>query len=161
MGNVITDIRRELKQSIDEKTQKNSQYFFKEKVRFYGVKTAIVIKISKEYFKSIKDRPKAEIFALCDKLWQSGYIEESFVACKWSYFVRKDYEPGDFKVFEKWVKNYVNNWASCDTLCNQTVGEFLEMYPEYLPELRKWARSKNRWMRRATTDAPPRRRARS
>ena len=31
MGNVIAYIRKELKQSIDEKTQKNSQYFFKEK----------------------------------------------------------------------------------------------------------------------------------
>ena len=77
-------------------------------------------------------------------------MEESFIACNWSYFIRKDYEPKDFKVFEKWINNFVSNWASCDTLCNHTVGAFLEMYPEYVSNLKKWAKSKNRWMRRAS-----------
>jgi 3-methyladenine DNA glycosylase AlkD len=43
----------------------------------------------------------------------------------------------------------VDNWASCDTLCNHTVGEFLERYPQFLPKLNEWARSENRWVRRA------------
>lgn len=149
MSSIINNIRQELKASIDEKTQKNSQYFFKEKVKVYGVRSAVVVKISKDYFKLIKDRPKAVIFELCEELWQSGNLEESIVACKWSYFVHKSYSKEDFKVFEKWVGSYINNWASCDTLCNHTVGGFLEMYPEYLPALKKWAQSKNRWMRRA------------
>ena len=72
-------------------------------------------------------------------------MEESFVACNWSYNVQKQYEPGDFDIFEKWVNTYVGNWASCDTLCNHTVGTFIEMYPEYLSGLKKWAKSPNRW----------------
>lgn len=44
---------------------------------------------------------------------------------------------------------YVSNWASCDTLCNHTVGGFLEDYPQFIPRLRDWARSENRWLRRA------------
>ena len=77
-------------------------------------------------------------------------MEESFIACHWSYAVRKDYEVRDFDVFEKWIKNYVTNWASCDTLCNHTIGEFIEMYPEYLVRLKEFAKSENRWMRRAS-----------
>jgi 3-methyladenine DNA glycosylase AlkD len=150
MISIINKIRQELKQNSDEKTQKTGQNFFKEKTKFYGVKTAIVSKIGKEYFKDIKDKKKTEIFDLCEELWRSGYMEESFIACNWSYFIRKDYEPKDFKVFEKWVNNYVSNWASCDTLCNHTVGTFVEMYPEYLSDLKKWAKSKNHWMRRAS-----------
>ena len=150
MSSIINKIRQELKLNSDEKTKKTGQNFFKEKIKLYGVKTAIVSKIGKKYFKNIKDKKKIEIFELCEELWQSGYMEESFIACNWSYFVRKDYEPKDFKVFEKWVNNYVSNWASCDTLCNHTVGTFVEMYPEYLSDLKKWAKSKNRWMRRAS-----------
>lgn len=150
MISIINKIRQELKQNSDEKTQKTGQNFFKEKIKFYGVKTAIVSKIGKEYFKAIKDKKKTEIFDLCEELWRSGYMEESFIACNWSYFIRKDYEPKDFEIFEKWVNNYVSNWASCDTLCNHTVGAFVEMYPEYLSDLKKWAKSKNRWMRRAS-----------
>ena len=150
MNKILQQIRQDLIQSSDEKTQKSGQNFFKEKVKIYGVKTAIVSKIGKEYFKAIKDKTKQEIFELCDSLWQSGYMEESFIACNWSYYIHKNYEPADFKILEKWVDSYVSNWASCDTLCNHTVGEFLEMYPDYLPELKRWARSDNRWMRRAS-----------
>ncbi len=150
MDRVIDNVRQELKENADEKTQKGSQIYFKEKIKCYGVKAAIVHKISKEHFAVLKNRPKKEIFDLCEELWRSGYIEESFVACNWSYFDRKKYEAGDFKVFERWVASYVNNWASCDTLCNHTVGGFLEMYPEYLVGLKKWAQSKNRWLRRAS-----------
>ena len=149
MEHVIHKIRKELEENIEKKTQEISQSFFKEPIISYGVKTAIVSKISKEFFKTIKYKSKNEIFNLCDELWQSGYLEESFIACNWSYFIHKNYEPGDLKVFEKWIDSYISNWASCDTLCNHTIGKFIEMYPEYSAELKKWAKSPNRWMRRA------------
>jgi len=150
MSSIINKIRKELKQNSDEKTKKSGRNFFKEKIKLYGVKTAVVNKIAKEYFKDIKDKKKSEIFDLCGELWQSGYMEESFIACSWSYFVRKDYESKDLKIFEKWVNDFVSNWASCDTLCNHTIGAFMEMFPEYVPVLKEWAESKNRWMRRAS-----------
>ena len=127
-----------------------SQNYFKERIKFYGVRIAIVSQISKDYFRILKDKAKAEIFELCDELWQSGYIEESFIACNWSYYIRNDYEPEDFQFFEKWLCEYVNNWASCDTLCNHTIGTFIEMYPEYVPRLKEFATSDNRWIRRAS-----------
>jgi len=114
------------------------------------VKSVFVSKMSKDYFKSIKNNSKEEIFGLCEQLWKSQTLEESFIACNWSYFVHKEYQPNDFNVFEKWISNYVNNWASCDTLCNHTVGEFIEMYPEYVSRLKEMAKSENRWMRRAS-----------
>ncbi|MCL4417874.1 MAG: DNA alkylation repair protein [Actinobacteria bacterium] len=150
MSTIIEKIREKLKQNADEKTKNSGVGFFKEKIKLYGVKTAIVNKIGKEYFGAVKDKKKEEILILCEELWQSGYIEESFIACNWSYFIHKNYEPKDFKVFEKWLNNYVSNWASCDTLCNHTIGTFIEMYPDYLSDLIKWAKSKNRWMRRAS-----------
>ncbi|MDO8896790.1 MAG: DNA alkylation repair protein, partial [Bacteroidales bacterium] len=151
MEKIIEKIRTELKQGIDKKTQTTSQNFFKEKIKFYGVKVPTVNKISKDYFKLIDFKPKSEIFDLCEILWQSGFIEESFIACQWSYYIHKKYEPEDFEIFKKWINEYVNNWASCDTLCNHTVGEFIEMYPDYLGKLKDLAKSDNRWMRRASS----------
>lgn len=149
MKNIIEQIRSTLKVSTDENTVQTSQRFFKEKIVSYGVKVPTVDKIGKEIYKQIENEPKSVIFSLCEQLWQSGYLEESFVACNWSYNVRKQYEPADFEVFERWINQYVNNWASCDTLCNHTVGEFIEKYPEYLSKLKAFAHSYNRWVKRA------------
>lgn len=151
MENILDKIRVELTNNSDEKTLAGSQHFFKEMIKCYGVKTPIVSKISKEFFKQIDSSPKYDIFNLCEKLLRSGYIEESFIACHWSYFIHKKYEPGDFQVFEKWINEYVTNWATCDTLCNHTVGEFIGMYPQYISKLKDMAKSDNRWMRRAAS----------
>ena len=149
MKDIIKKVRKELKDNADPKSKESGQKFFKEKAKILGVKIAVVNNISKANFKNIKDLEKTEILKLCDELWRSGIFEESIVACKWSYFLRKDYKPKDFIIFERWVDKNVNNWASCDTLCNHTIGTFIEKYPKYLANLKEWATSENRWMRRA------------
>lgn len=146
---LLNSLRQQLKENADPKTKESGPKFFKEQVKLHGVKTAIVTKISKEYFKLfLKDRNKNDVFTLCEDLWKSGYLEESFVACKWSYSLHKQYSAEDFFIFEKWVSLYVNNWASCDTLCNHTIGTLVEMYPEFLENLIQWTESENCWMRR-------------
>ena len=149
MEDIIEKVRAALLQSVDEKTLATSQNFFKEKIRFYGVTVPTVNRIGAEFFKQMGARSKSEVFGLCELLWQSGYIEESFIACNWSYAVHDKYEPDDFQMFERWINDYVDNWASCDTLCNHSVGAFMEMYPEYLSRLKDFAKSDNRWVRRA------------
>ncbi|RDY61049.1 DNA alkylation repair protein [Flagellimonas nanhaiensis] len=148
-ADIIAVVRKQLTGHSDDSVKATGKGFFKENIKSYGVKVPVVNQIAKEQFKSIRNHPKDEIFDLCEQLWQSGYIEESLVACKWSHALRRSFEPKDFQVFKKWIDSYVDNWASCDTFCNHTIGEFIQMYPEYIPELTKFALSKNRWMRRA------------
>ena len=150
MHPIIKQLRKDLEKNSNEKTRRSGQNFFKENVKILGVKTAVVSKIGKDYYKLIKTLPKSDIFNLCEELWQSGFMEESFIACNWSYYLHKSYKPEDFRIFENWVHSYISNWASCDTFCNHTVGEFVEMYPEYLSNLKKWAESPNMWVRRAS-----------
>ena len=149
MSTIIENLRKELLGMSSETIQKSSQHFFKEEIRCYGIKSAAVTEISKSVFRTLKRASKNEIFGYCDELWHSGYLEESIVACNWSYAVSKYFEPDDLQIFRKWIDVAVNNWASCDTLCNHTVGKLIEMYPDTLGELKKWTSSENRWMRRA------------
>jgi 3-methyladenine DNA glycosylase AlkD len=149
-ADILAEMKNELVQNTDEKTRNSAQRFFKEEVKFHGVKSAQVRKIATKYFREIKGKDKNEIFALCENLLVTGYGEEAFIAFGWSYLLRKKYEPSDFIVFERWILEYVDNWAKCDTLCNHTIGAFIEMYPEFLKNLKGWARSDNRWMRRAS-----------
>lgn len=142
-------VRKELLFCADDAVKKSGERFFKEDVKLYGIKSATVAEIARNYYRKMQNHSKREIFALCDDLWRSGYLEESFVACHWAFAQRKNYKKSDFLVFEKWVNGYVTNWASCDTLCNHAIGTIVEMYPEHIAKLKKWIRSENRWVRRA------------
>ena len=146
---ILAELRQMLLDSVDKKFQATGDRVFKEEIKMYGVKVPVAGRIGKDVFQKIKKLPKQEIFELCEELWQSGWIEEGHIACNWSYALHKQYEPADFKTFERWVRTYITNWATCDSLCNHTVGTFVEMYPEYVGELKKWTHSDNRWMKRA------------
>jgi 3-methyladenine DNA glycosylase AlkD len=150
--NILAQIRQTLTERIDAKTLATSSRYFKEgeAAKVYGVKTADVHKIAKTFFQQIKECPKQTIFELCEELWKSGYLDEVAIACNWSESQHKIYEPADFAVFERWLSNYVNSWADCDTLCNHTIGSFLMMYPVYITKLKEWAKSPNRWVRRGS-----------
>ena len=150
MNKIILDVRRLLHENSDEHTRKTAQRFFKENVKVFGVKTATVNKLSKNSFNDIKYLSKKEILGLCEELFSSGYMEESFIACNWSYYIREKFEEEDIILFDRWIYRYVSNWATCDTLCNHTVGAFVEKFPDYIKGLKKWAKSDNRWVKRAS-----------
>jgi 3-methyladenine DNA glycosylase AlkD len=150
MDPIIEQIREELKFHGDPAIQNASRRFFKEEITCYGIKTKIVIDIAKKYWNVVKGRPKPEIFSLCEGLYLSGYIEESFIVSNWTHALADQYEPEDFAVFQQWINRYITNWASCDSFCNHTIGNFMEKYPSYINELKHWTRSDNRWMRRAS-----------
>lgn len=149
---IIENVRKELKTRENKEFASTQKRFFKEKESFkiYGIRTAEVSKISKLFYAELKQLPKNEVFDLCEVLWKSGYLEESFIACDWAFLICKKYEPEDFMIFEKWINNYVSNWASCDSLCNHAVGTLIEMYPDFVEELKKWTFSENRWIKRAS-----------
>lgn len=149
MEKIIEEIREELKSRADESKRMAVQNYFKEKIINYGIGNPEVHKLAKIYLKKLRGVSKNEILNLCEILWQPGYIEESFVASDWAYSQRKGFEPADWQFFEKWIRNYVSNWASCDAFCNHTVAAFIEMYPDYIYKLKEFATSENRWVRRA------------
>jgi 3-methyladenine DNA glycosylase AlkD len=146
---IIAFIRRELARQADEQTRETQGRFFKEAVNFYGVKNPAVEKLARQHYPEIKALGKQIIFNLCEELLQSGYFEESLIAFEWSYKLNKEYEPDDFTTFERWLNKYVSNWAACDTLCNHTIGALVDKYPQFITNLKRWAKSDNRWLKRA------------
>lgn len=147
---ILTKVRSELSAASDEKKRLAGLRYFREEVKLYGVTASAVKQIARENFALIRMRSREEILELCDSLWQSGMMEESFVACMWTERLAGKLTTDDFQRLEGWVHNYVGNWASCDTLCNHTVGDFIQKYPEYITELKRWAGEDNRWVRRAS-----------
>ncbi|MBW6442065.1 DNA alkylation repair protein [Patescibacteria group bacterium] len=147
---IVKELKLELKEKSDPKAVTGESRFFKEKIKHYGIKTSEVGNISKKYYQKVKLLEKKEIFDLCEKLFSSGYMEESFIASDWTYRIRNKFTAPDFNYFQRWVDKYIDNWAKCDTFCNHTIGSFIEKYPKYIKNLKSWAKSKNLWVRRAS-----------
>jgi 3-methyladenine DNA glycosylase AlkD len=149
MDKIISKIRKELKKNSDAKTRKSFQRFFKEPVKCYGVKTGVVGKIAQRYWKEAEPLSKKKIFRLCAELYKSDYCEDAFIVSWWAPKLAAQYEPEDFQVFKDWIERYINNWAKCDGFCSGTMGRFLEKYQEFIPRIKNWTRSRNRWLKRA------------
>jgi 3-methyladenine DNA glycosylase AlkD len=150
MTNVLTQIRSDLKATTDSKTQKSFQRFFKENVKYYGVKTETVGKIAKKYWPRVKTFDKPTIFALCEELYRSDYTEEAFIVSFWLPEYIDNLEPSDLATFKQWIERYINNWAKCDGFCNHTIGDLIQKYPQTIGEVKSWAKSENRWLKRAS-----------
>jgi 3-methyladenine DNA glycosylase AlkD len=149
-NNIVKQAREALKAASTPEAKASSLRFFKEKISAYGVKSADLSRIEKEYFRKIKDMPAEGILDICEKIMERGVMEERILASKWAEKISDKFIEQDFKRLEKWVKNHISNWAECDTLCNHAVGSFISEYPEYIKELKKWARSDSRWVKRAS-----------
>jgi 3-methyladenine DNA glycosylase AlkD len=147
---IFQEMRRELQENADEQHRQSAQRFFKEEVKLYGVKTPVLKEITQKYFSAIKDKPKQEIFRWGEKLLESGFLEEQGIAFDWAFRLRKNFEKKDFLLFESWLKKHVTNWGACDSLCMRALGYFLYQFPEFFPQVKKWALAKNRWVRRAS-----------
>jgi 3-methyladenine DNA glycosylase AlkD len=149
MNPLVLEIREELKANVDQKTKDGAKHFFKEAINVYGVKTDLVGKIAKKHLFQIKTLQKQEIFALCEELYRSGVMEEAFVVSNWLPEIVDKFERQDLAVFARWIECYIDNWAKCDGFCNHTVGDFMMKFPDQVGELLVWAKSENRWLRRA------------
>ncbi len=150
MDHILRKIKQDLLTNIDEGAQKSFPRFFRNEVKFYGVKSGIVRKIAKESFKNFDSSKKEVVFVLCEQLFQSGLCEEAWIAAHWLYWISHTFIPEDLERFEEWIDRYIDDWAKCDTLCNHAMGSFIMNHPSLVQSLKQWTSSPNPFVRRAS-----------
>lgn len=123
---------------------------YNEPSRSYGIKAASVRRVSSKFYQRVKNKSKEEILSFCNELLAKGIIELRTIAFEWAYRLRKCYVESDFEPFEAWLKRYVHGWGGCDDLCTHAFGAFVYQFPEFIREVKKWTKSANTWLRRAS-----------
>ncbi|HPD74024.1 MAG TPA: DNA alkylation repair protein [Patescibacteria group bacterium] len=150
MKNILNKLKTELTSKTNQSGIKTSQRFFKDPINTYGMKSKDIVIISQKYFQLIKNLSKEEMCKLCEVLFKSDMYEEFMIAANWIQKRDKEFISKDIDLYENWINKYVNNWAKCDVFCNHSVGSLVERYPKLIKYPKKWAKSKNLWMRRAS-----------
>ena len=147
----LDGLLRDLQEQADPKFRVRAAEYIGHPVdRFLGVRTPVVREIAARHFKQIKGLGMDGVLELCEALLETRLCEHRTIAFDWSFRLRKQYLPEHFAVLERWLKEYVDDWSSCDDLCCHGLGDFVLRYPEFVHPVKAWSHSTNRWLRRAS-----------
>lgn len=146
---IVAAIREQLAAAVDPVHRDGQRAFFQHEVDTWGVRAACLKHIASTARKPVKPLPPNPRNRLCELLWKSGKIEEGILAVYLSDHLRKSCGECEFKLFERWIDRHVDNRATCDGIGARLVAASLRNQPLLVAHLHNWARSANRWKRRA------------
>jgi 3-methyladenine DNA glycosylase AlkD len=133
------------------------QVFFKpapgEELRFRGVRAPRLKEIARDLYREVKGWPVRDRDELCEKLWKWGDFEGGAIVCYLYRRFEKQCGAREFRLFTRWLDEYVNNWGLTDGLSLWLLGASIENEPSLVKKLLPWTRAKNRWKRRAAAVA--------
>lgn len=150
---IAAHIRRVLKDGGSAPHSAEVQWFFKEQVKSRGWYTNELRKLALRFRRNLlTDCGLAYMVEVADNLFRGEVLEEDGLAVE---LLRKnigDFGDKEFRLFESWIGR-VGNWASHDSLVSYLIGPMIAAEPKRKAVVFRWAKSKNRWYRRAASVA--------
>jgi|SRR5208337_555735 len=148
-ANCAGQIRRALKHGGSAKHAAGVQWFFKDEIKSHGWRTADLRRSAIRFRREIR---KAEglgfLVDVADQLFSGLVLEEKIAAV---FLLEKlDCEFGDreFDLFDSWLDR-ISSWADHDALVHYLIAPMVASKPLRAKMVLRWAKSPNRWRRRA------------
>lgn len=146
---IAAHIRRVLKDGGSAPHSEEVQWFFKEEVKSRGWYTGELRKVAVRFRRAMmKERGLDFVVQVADKLFAGRYLEEKVCAV----FLLEKQTPllGDreFERFASWLDR-VSSWADHDALAHDLLAPMVKAKTARSREVFGWAKSRNRWRRRA------------
>jgi len=139
-------IDEELKQQKEKEYAQEISRMIGKGIVSYGVKLPKIRKIVKKYFKEFPNENWKEI---CKTLLSKEIFENKMVGIfLLGLFIKKGGKLSISEVGEL-IKNYIDNWATCDEISMEVVARIIKNSPNEIKRLNGWIKSENVWLRRA------------
>jgi 3-methyladenine DNA glycosylase AlkD len=146
---VATQIRRALKTGGSSEHAAGVQWFFKDEIKSHGWYTADLRRAAVRFRRELKkERGLDFLVEVADHLFSGSVLEEKVAAV---FLLEKlDAEFGDreFELFESWLDR-ISSWADHDGLVHYLIAPMVAAKPARAKAIFRWAKSRNRWKRRA------------
>jgi 3-methyladenine DNA glycosylase AlkD len=143
------EIRRMLKDGGSAEHAAGVRWFFKEEIKSYGWYTAALRKAAVQCRRNIaRERGMDFVVQVADKLFSGRNLEEKVFAVFLLEKQTKNFGNREFQRFGSWLDR-VSSWADHDALAHDLLAPMIAADPERSGEVFRWARSPNRWRRRA------------
>jgi 3-methyladenine DNA glycosylase AlkD len=146
---IAAHIRRVLKDGGSAPHAEGVQRFFKEEIKSRGWYTAELRKVARRFSHQIlAERGREFLVEVADRLFQGRVLEEKIFGVMLLENQTRHFGAGEFRRFEGWIDR-VSSWADHDGLVYYLISPLVAADPTLTKALFRWAKSPNRWRRRA------------
>ncbi len=143
------EIRRLLKDGGSAEHAAGVQWFFKEEIESRGWYTAALRKAAVQSRRNlVRDQGMDFVVQVADKLFSGRMLEEKIFAVFLLEKQTENFRDGEFRLFDSWLDR-VSSWADHDALVHDLLAPMVAADPARCREVFRWAKSRNRWRRRA------------
>lgn len=146
---IAAHIRRVLKEGGSAPHSEEVQRFFKEEVQSRGWRAAELRKVAARFRRTIvQEQGMKFLVNVADKLFSGRVLEEKAFAVLMLENQTQNLGGQEFKLFASWLDR-VTSWADHDALAHYLLSPMVCADSSRCREASRWARSRNRWRRRA------------
>jgi 3-methyladenine DNA glycosylase AlkD len=146
---VAAQIRRALKDGGSSEHAAGVQWFFKEEIRSHGWYTAPLRRAVRRMRREILRQHNFEfLISVADELFSGAVLEEKVAAVCLLEKMDKQFGNREFQLFETWLGR-ISSWADHDGLVHSLIAPMVAAKPVRVKSAFRWAKSPDRWHRRA------------
>ena len=146
---IADHIRRVLENGGSTPHSEDVQHFFKEVVKSRGWYTAELRKFALRFQRSIlRERGMDFLVQVADHLFSGQILEEKVMAVFLLEKQTSNFGDKEFQLFVSWLDR-VSSWADHDALAHYLLAPMVAAEPARSRQVFLWAKSPNRWRRRA------------
>lgn len=127
------------------------QWFFKEAVTSHGWRTADLRRYGRQLHGQLAD-DRARLLDVAETLFGGEALEEKVLGVVMLQRSLGDFGAAEFTRFERWLRR-VTTWADHDALVMFLIGPMMTADSRRAARVCVWAKSRNRWHRRASAVA--------
>ena len=148
-GEIAAQIRRALKDGGSPKDAAGVQWFFKDAINAHGWHTADLRRAVVGFRRELrKGRDLDFLLEVADHLFSGSALKEKICAVFLLEKLEGEFGGTEFELFESWLDR-IGNWADHDALVHCLISPMVAARPARTKTVSRWAKSPNRWRRRA------------
>lgn len=146
---IAAHIRRVLQDGGTAPHTEEVQRFFKEEIKSRGWYTAELRKVAVRFRRAIlRERSLEFLLQVADELFSGRILEEKIFAVFLMEKLTDEFGDDEFRLFESWLLR-ISSWADHDALVHYLIAPMVVAKPDRAGRVFRWAKSPDRWHRRA------------
>jgi 3-methyladenine DNA glycosylase AlkD len=146
---VAAEIRRALKSGGTAEHAAGVQWFFKDVIKSHGWYTADLRRAAVRFRRDVRrERGLDFLIEIADHLFACSVLEEKVAAVFLLEKLDGEFGNREFELFESWLDR-ISSWADHDALVHDLIAPMVAANSALARQVFPWAKSRNRWRRRA------------